>query len=259
MNRYPHEVVCNMKFKEYIVREFYAHKYGVLGTVIFHLLLAICLLSVGIARMEVPGGTEIELAAPPPEEVKKRIEEKERLEEIRKKTSEEEVQRMLRSIASNENAPRKTAPSSTVQRYIDEVQEELEQGAYAGRYRPRKDKNFHQDSVQYLRDSKERLLDSLKSTFYSGESSVSYNLENRFPRFLPIPVFRCEYGGKVVVRIGVNEKGRVQQAEVVDSLSNPDICLREVAVDAALRSRFNEKPDAPSVQTGTITYHFVKQ
>lgn len=54
-------------------------------------------------------------------------------------------------------------------------------------------------------------------------------------------------------------KGRVQRAEVVATESQQDDCLHDVAVDAALRSRFNEKPGAPALQTGTITYNFVKQ
>ena len=113
--------------------------------------------------------------------------------------------------------------------------------------------------MQYDRDKKEQLLDSLKSTFYSGKSSVSYNLPERYARFLPIPVFKCEFGGRVVVKIVVDRKGRVQRAEVVATESQQDDCLHDVAVDAALRSRFNEKPGAPALQTGTITYNFVKQ
>ncbi len=82
----------------------YAHKHGIMGTLIFHLLLAIFFLSMGIAGLRVPEGTEIELAAPPEQEQKKQEEEKLRKEEIRKKVSREEVQKMLQSIAVNENA-----------------------------------------------------------------------------------------------------------------------------------------------------------
>lgn len=60
-----------MKFKDYIKHNFYAHKTGIMGTVIFHLLLAIFLLSMGISQMKVPQNTEIELISPPEEEVKK--------------------------------------------------------------------------------------------------------------------------------------------------------------------------------------------
>lgn len=248
-----------MKWKEYIVRKFYAHKTGVLGTVIFHLLLFIVLLSVGISRMRMPLEMEVELAAPPVEEVRKMLEEKQRQEEIRKKVSSEEVQRMLRSIAVNENAQERKSRTADVQSYIDEVMEELERENYGGRYKARKEENYGQDSLQNARDKQEQLLDSLKSVFYSGKSSVSYNLPDRYARFLPIPVFKCEFGGRVVVEISVDRRGKVQKARVLASASDRDDCLYDVAVDAALRSSFNEKPGAASLQTGTITYNFVKQ
>lgn len=248
-----------MGFKEYIVRKWYPHKYGIMGTVIFHLLLAIVLLGMGINRMKAAVEMEVVLAAPPEEVMKKIVEEKERKQELLKKTSEAEVQEMLRSIAVNENAKQKSVPSGNVQKYIDEVTEELDNEGYSGKYKARRDKNYRKDSLQHARDKKEQTLDSLKSTFYSGKSSVSYNLKDRYARFLPIPVFRCEFGGKVVVSITVNRKGKVQKAEVIASLSKQDDCLYDVAVDAALRSSFNESSGAPELQTGTITYNFVKQ
>lgn len=249
-----------MSWKEEIIKKMYAHKHGIMGTLIFHLLLAIFFLSVGIAGLRVPEGTEIELAAPPEQVQKKIEEEKLRKEEIRKKTSREEVQKMLQSIAVNENAAKSPAKKADAQKYIDEVMKELErENSLSGRYKPQKDKHYNADSLQHAGDKKEALLDSLKSTFYSGKSSVSYNIEGRFARLLPIPVFQCEFGGRVVVTVAINRKGSVQRASVLEADSDSDECLHEAAVNAALRSRFNEKPDAPALQTGTITYNFVKQ
>lgn len=231
-----------------------------MGTVIFHLLLAILLLSMEISKVNFHREMEIVMETPAPEEMEKKVEEEERKDEIRKKSSEEEVNRMLRSLASNENiAKEKKNREVNVQKYIDEVMEEMNTESRSGRYQAKRDKNYKRDSLQNLRDKKEQRLDSLKSTFYSGESSVSYDLKDRFARYLPIPVFKCEYGGKVVVTISVNRKGIVQKAEVVESESKADDCLWEVATDAAKRSRFNENPDAPGVQTGRISYHFIKQ
>lgn len=238
----------------------YAHKHGIMGTLIFHLLAAIFFLSMGIAGLRIPEGTEIELEALPESEQRKMEEEKLRKEEIRKKTSREEVQKMLQSIAVNENADRRSGKTADAQKYIDEVMKELErENASSGKYKPEKDRHYQADSLRNLRDRKETELDSLKSTFYSGESSVSYNVAGRFARLLPIPVFQCEFGGKVVVTVVINRKGAVQRAAVLETGSDPDECLHEAAVNAALRSRFNEKPDAPALQTGTITYNFVKQ
>lgn len=253
-----------MNIKEYIQQNLYPHRKGIMGTVIVHLLALIVLLSVQISRMEVPAAIEIVMALPEPEEIQKAIEEKEKKEEIQRKSAAEEVEQMLRSIAVNENADRSrnSKPESNVQAYIDEVMAELESGENVGkdgRYKPKRDKNFVKDSLQNLRDRREQALDSLKSTFYSGKSSVSYNLKDRYARVLPIPVFKCEFGGTVVVNIAVNPKGAVQKAEVDGAQSQTDDCLWRVATDAAMKSLFNVKADAPALQYGTITYHFVKQ
>ena len=101
------------------------------------------------------------------------------------------------------------------------------------------------------------MLDSLQSTVYVGKSSVSYNIKGRYKTYLPIPVYKCEFGGKVVVAVVVNRQGRVIKAEIVDAESNKDDTLREA--DAALKSEFNADEKAPERQSGTITYNFVKQ
>lgn len=248
-----------MNWKTYIQQNWYPHRRGIMGTVIFHLLLAILLLSMGISRMQVHQELEIIYETPDPEEIQKKVEEKQRKEEIRQRSSAEEVERMLRSIAANENIKQQQQPSANVQHYVDEIMKELEADGDKGRYSAKRDRHYNLDSLQHQRDRMEQELDSLKSTFYSGESSVSYNLQNRYARFMPIPVFKCEFGGKVVVEITVNQKGVVQKATVVESQSEADDCLWSVAVDAAERSRFNENYNAPSPQKGTITYHFVKQ
>lgn len=247
-------------FLDKIIRRVIPHRRGIMGTVILHLLLAIFLVSMGISKVNVHTEMEVVMSSPEPEEIQKKQEEEQHKEEIRQKSSAEEVERMLRSIAVNENVKeQKEKRDMNVQKYVDEIMEELQEGEEIGRYKARRDKNFKRDSLQSTRDRKEQELDSLKSTFYSGKSSVTYNLEDRYARFLPIPVFKCEFGGTVVVAITVNQKGIVQKASVVESQSQADDCLWTVAVDAAGRSRFNEKPSAPALQKGTITYHFVRQ
>ena len=93
-----------MNFKAYIEKWIIPHRRGIMGTVIFHLVLAIFLLSMEISRIQVHTEMEIVMDTPTPEERQKKEEEQQRKEEIRQKTSQEEVERMLRSIAVNENA-----------------------------------------------------------------------------------------------------------------------------------------------------------
>lgn len=168
---------------------------------------------------------------------------------------------MLRSLAVNEDVVKKNAeppPHERVKEYIEQIQEEIDSD-YGGRYRANKNKHYKEDSIRAQRDKKERMLDSLQSTVYVGKSSVSYNIKGRYKTYLPIPVYKCEFGGKIVVAVVVNRQGRVVKAEVVDTESDKDDALREVAVDVALKSEFNADEKAPERQAGTITYNFVKQ
>ena len=236
-------------------------RHGVMGTVIFHLVLAIFLVCVGISRLDSQQRMEIEIDMPEPEIVQQKQEEQKKKEQILQQSADEEVNEMLRSLAVNEDAVKKNAetqPHERVEEYIEQIQEEIDSD-YGGRYRANKNKHYKEDSIRVQRDKKERMLDSLQSTVYVGKSSVSYNIKGRYKTYLPIPVYKCEFGGKIVVAVVVNRQGRVIKAEVVDAESNKDDSLREVAVDAALKSEFNVDEKAPERQTGTITYNFVKQ
>ena len=237
------------------------HRHGVMGTVIFHLVLAIFLVCVGISRLDSQQRMEIEIDMPEPEIVQQKQEEQKKKEQILQQSADEEVNEMLRSLVVNEDAVKKNAetqPHERVEEYIEQIQEEIDSD-YGGRYRANKNKHYKEDSIRVQRDKKERMLDSLQSTVYVGKSSVSYNIKGRYKTYLPIPVYKCEFGGKIVVAVVVNRQGRVIKAEVVDAESNKDDSLREVAVDAALKSEFNVDEKAPERQTGTITYNFVKQ
>ena len=87
-----------------------------------------------------------------------------------------------------------------------------------------------------------------------------YELEFRYHLKLPVPVYKCEGDGIVEVKIAVDQKGRVVQAEV-DKPGDEfnEICLAEAARRAALLTRFNGDFGAPVRQEGTITYHFIAQ
>ena len=196
---------------------FERHREGVLGTVIFHLLLLIVLVSVGISREKERQVMEVVMDLPTEEETEQARAERERKEEMEQRTTEGEVERMLRSLAVNEEESRETSMAEgnereRVEEYIRELERELEEGRKA---RGETDKGKGEmalargereaDSLAYERTRRERELDSLRSTVYAGRSSVTYRLEGRHKVVLPIPVFKCEFGGRVVVAVTVSK------------------------------------------------------
>lgn len=74
---------------------------------------------------------------------------------------------------------------------------------------------------------------------------------------LPVPAYGVEASGKVVVRIKVDQYGKVTDAVPgAQGTTVQDATLWEAAKKAALEARFNISQSAPIIQEGTITYVF---
>jgi hypothetical protein len=95
---------------------------------------------------------------------------------------------------------------------------------------------------------------------FKGPTRIYYNMTGRNHLYLPIPIYKCQGSGKVVLYIDVNQKGFVERALVIEEESSTsDPCLIETAVNTALVSRFNADINSPKIQRGTLSYQFVAQ
>jgi len=252
------------EFKDYLNR----NRYGLMGTLAFHMVLLIILLLFKLNSPMRFVETEIILSIPDDiveqiEQENKRVEE-EIVEKQKDKVS-NSVDEMLKSIAVNKDFKtenRKERTAQDIDKMIDDIKQELD-GYESNEYgASQKDlENFEKDSTQLAKERKEQLkLDSLKNMEYSGESSVFYSLKNRHKLILPIPVFKCEESGRVRVEIAVNRNGKVIRAKVIQKESDTtDENLHEAALDAAYRSRFNLDNKSPIKQVGSITFNFIRQ
>ena len=101
--------------------------------------------------------------------------------------------------------------------------------------------------------------DSIKNTIYSGKSNIHYFLEKRYHLKLPIPVYLAKGGGVIIVDIQVDRLGKVVKAEARTSNNINDPMLPQYATEAAEQTLFNPDIKAPTIQKGTITYKFVAQ
>lgn len=72
---------------------------------------------------------------------------------------------------------------------------------------------------------------------------------------LPHPEYRVQDEGRVVVTITVNPEGRVVAAEINGRTNTANKALRDAAIRAAKQAVFNSI-DGLNNQTGTITYYF---
>ena len=99
-----------------------------------------------------------------------------------------------------------------------------------------------------------------KKVIVEGPTTISYKLENRNDTYMPVPVYKCEGGGKIVVDIYVRQDGRVFRAIINKQKSKSmTSCLVEAALEAANNSRFNVDTEADPEQKGEIIYTFIPQ
>jgi periplasmic protein TonB len=85
----------------------------------------------------------------------------------------------------------------------------------------------------------------------------NYRLGGRKALNKEIFVQECNESGIVVVKIVVDQSGRVVSAQPgMKGTTNSASCLTGPAKRAALATRFNSDPNAPSQQVGTIIYNF---
>lgn len=91
-----------------------------------------------------------------------------------------------------------------------------------------------------------------------GNKGISYDLQGRGFRSLPVPKYDYQGEGRVVVEVSVDRTGKVTQAVAgIKGSTTLDEYLLKVSREAALQARFDPKPDAPVIQKGTITYNFI--
>lgn len=93
-----------------------------------------------------------------------------------------------------------------------------------------------------------------------GANGISFSLTGRSPRSLPKPDYASQAEGKVVVEVTVDQNGNVVSARAgVKGSTTSNKQLHEAANKAAQLAKFDVSKNAPALQKGTITYHFMLQ
>ena len=90
-----------------------------------------------------------------------------------------------------------------------------------------------------------------------GGSGISFSLAGRGSKSLPGPTATSPENGNIVVEVRVDQEGNVVFAKAgVRGTTLWDTNLWRRCEQAAKKSKFTAKPDAPELQPGKITYIF---
>lgn len=241
---------------------------GILGTVIIHLLAGIIFMSLQLSSLEkkISAQYEIELAAPPePAAQKPKIPETQATTVDKVLKGDEEMLNIAKNLSAKSDE--KIDPKE----YIDKVKDELIKSGKLGvdNYIDDQKKaggspggeniSLANDSSAVKPKEKPRPSQEMAANF-KGPTRIYYDLFGRNHLYLPIPIYKCEGSGKVVLTIEVDQSGVVQKAQIAERESTAsDPCLIETAINTALLSRFNPDSNSPRIQIGSLTYQFVAQ
>ncbi len=238
---------------------------GLLGTIIIHIIAGIIFMSVKLSSLYKEDQAEFLIEFQPDQafledEV---VEVPVSLEELFE--GDDRFTDIIRNIASQEEI------EIDREEYINRVKEEmiaegkLGEDNYIDRNKEilenmdEGDTAFESEQQDSLELSDDISANELAAN-YKGPTRVWYNLPDRHHLSLPIPIYKCENAGIVVIDISVTPGGEISSFSYNEpESSTSDQCLYEAAVNAVRRTRFNPDPSAPGKQKGSITYQFVAQ
>ncbi|MCX6326665.1 MAG: hypothetical protein NT144_08485 [Bacteroidia bacterium] len=240
---------------------------GILGTVIIHLIAGIIFMSFQIKSLQrnLSDEFEVEFAPVVGSQIKEKLIELPATTIERILKGDDEMLNIARNLANK--SEEKIDPAD----YIDMVKEELIKSGKLGidnyideqkrldEMKADEKLTFENDTVNKNESDKPKESQKMAAN-YKGPTRIYYYLADRNHTYLPIPIYKCQGSGKVVLSIDVNQKGVVEKALVIaDESTTSDPCLVETAVATALISRFNSDLNSPKIQTGTLSYQFVAQ
>jgi hypothetical protein len=251
-----------MKFNNSVFREkmqewMQENATGILGTIAFHMILAVIFLVIKISSEKSYIDSIILF------EIEEELAEEQVEKDMPDPEFDQRLADYLEQARSNVpvNLARNVEEEISTDKYVQELEEEMNDN------RPETYQEMQERLKELEEISREELImdgeddDPPKEREpYTGPTNIYYSLENRYHLRLPVPVYKCEGSGLIKVSIVVDQQGRVVHAEVdQQGASANEICLAEAAKKSALRTRFNADYKAATRQVGTITYHFIAQ
>ena len=241
-------------------------KKALMGTIMFHLLLLLCFIFMGLKYQNPPpaeegiainfgfddfgsGDTEPSISEP----IETKVIPAESTDDI----STQDVEEV--SVVKEKSKEITTKPTETPEKTEEKEEEKVvnTKALYPGK----KEKNSTSQGVSSGDGNQGSQDGNPDANNYTGGGNgydgIAFNLGGRTISEVKKPIYDSQAQGKVVVTIRVNQNGKVISANPgAKGSTTTDSYLYAKAKEAALKTTFKPKKDAPNVQIGTIIYHF---
>lgn len=241
---------------------FEEHKNGIIGTLIFHILILIVLIGIKITSdiKHMDDSVTIDFIEDV-EMLEDMLKDIEKIQELTDMYGEDFLKELRKEVAVKRNIE---AEDIDHEKYINQVREEI-----YGSEDERSNVNWHENKLISLNEMRDKLeqekeKDEQKDDQVKEETSIRteifWELSGRNCLKMLNPEYRCQGSGTVVVGILVDQKGKVLDVRIDAAASSADdFCLYKTSVNYTLKAKFNTDYNSPSRQKGTITYKFIAQ
>jgi len=235
---------------------FERHKFGVIGTLLLH-LLALFIFTLWTLRM-----------VPRPDEVSDM-----RIEVLSEEESEMLIEDMEREALGlpervtnlTSNITAETRPTFSESRLAERVENDLrtfEQQEFDRLAEERRERGeeVEMPELDPSKWNKERYMEkAAEPVKVEGATTVWHDLQGRV-RASDVPGYLCKEQGRVAVRVAVDRSGKVLKAEYDASRSvNADECMIDHALRSSQRARFSSMANASDPHKGTVFFLFMPQ
>jgi len=238
---------------------------GILGTIIFHLIIVIIAMASGISTAVQYQETYMLIEPQYLEEVEQ---EKEKTD-AEAKYGDIDIEQYINEIRNVGSNYRGGASPEEVQAMSQaEIKAMYEAEMLREKYGDDYEKMMNTSYEDYLKENStsnnktEQSSDNnMANESYAGPALVFVELENpkRGKTYIEVPVFTCRHGGTVIINISINTDGRVKSANIASVKSSGDgDCIGNAARNAALNSKFTTAAGG-KLESGKITYQFIQQ
>ena len=245
---------------------------GIIGTILFHVLLLVAFLFMGLTYQDPPpaeegisinfGFTDEGLGEIEPEDTEEIIDpvEEEIIEEQIESTEEIVTQTTIETPAVEKTEEKKKVveKEQPKEEIIEEKKPEVNKKAiYTGKQKT----TTTSEGNEKGEGNKGAIDGDPNADAYEGggigKDGTAYQLGGRKAEFKAMPIYTIQVEGKVVVAITVDRLGNVIYANPgIKGSTTLNKELLQRAKTAALKTKFEPKPSAPTNQQGKIIYYF---
>lgn len=247
--------------------------YGIIGTIVFHAIVLVLLFTLCFRTpLPLPGeaGVEVNLGMyaqglgtegnqpKEPEPVK----ETPKVEETKPQEIEEDISSEAEDVPSlEENIEKEKEEEKLVEEVIPEEKPVVNQRAIFNAPKNKKEPSSEGNTEGAGEKGMPNGLKDIERYESNGGSGggPAYDLGGRGAKSISSPSKEFSEEGKIVVDIKVDRNGYVVDVKIGKGTDIVDSSMRENAMAAARKSVFNKDENAPEIQSGTITYTYIKR